>query len=87
MTKPFTPNKVLIAWASKNDINAADFARAMGYSYNHAAVVFRDEFPVTVEMLGRLLIVYGVEVAVPVADAIRAQEARARKEQLNNGRK
>lgn len=51
-------------WAERNGIRPADFAREMGYSYNHAYQLLRGNAEVTTDMLGRMVLAYG-------ADAVR----------------
>ena len=67
-----TPNQVLTTWAKQTGIGAADFARAMCFSYNHAAMLLRGEVRVTCNVLGRMLLAYGYDAVRPLADAMKA---------------
>ena len=57
----------LIAWAERNGVRPADFARNTGYSYGHAHQLLRGDAAVTNETLGRILTTYGSEVAAEIS--------------------
>lgn len=78
-----SPDDRLRGWIDRSGLNIPQFAREMGYSYNHALLVVKGERPITEETLGRLLITYGPDgPAWPVAQALvakREREAQAEK--------
>lgn len=53
-------------WADRNGIRPADFAKKMGYSYNHAFQLLRGNADVTPEMIGRLVLAYGPQAAAEI---------------------
>lgn len=63
------PKEALQQWANQNGITPPDFARTMGYSYNHAYQLLRGEAEVKIEMLGRFVVAYGTEASKPIAEA------------------
>ncbi|HEY4691100.1 MAG TPA: hypothetical protein VIK33_17450 [Anaerolineae bacterium] len=72
MAKLLTPTQTLKHWAASEDKTAADFARETGYQYNYTTQLFRGDREITPETLGWICIVYGGQVAEPIAAAMRA---------------
>jgi plasmid maintenance system antidote protein VapI len=64
--EPGAMKQGLQKWADRNFIRPADFARKMGYSYNHAYQLLRGEENVTADMLGRIVITYGPDAAAEI---------------------
>ncbi len=56
-------------WANRNGITAAKFARATGYSYQHAWNLLAGVTDPTPETLGRIVIAYGIKSAAPIANS------------------
>lgn len=61
-------------WADDRGLTPADFARATGYSYNHAYQLLKGEMPVTDATVGRLVMVWGAAVATEMG-IVAHQEA------------
>ena len=53
-----SPELQLQMWAIQHRISPASFAKATGFSYNHAYQLLRGKAKVTFEVLGRMLAAY-----------------------------
>ena len=62
-TKMIDLKTSLREWAEKQNVTPAEFARVTGYSYNHAYQLLRGDAAVTTEVIGRIIVTYGPEVA------------------------
>jgi transcriptional regulator with XRE-family HTH domain len=65
----------LQAWAKARNLRPSEFARATGYSYNHAYQVLEGEAAVSAETLGRVALAYGGEAVVEIEGLAKAQAA------------
>ncbi len=54
------------AWAKQREIRPTDFAKATGYSYNHAYQVLLGDAAVTAETLGRITLAYGAGAVMEI---------------------
>ena len=71
-----TPKETLKAWAEANQVTPPQFARAMGYTYNHAYQILRGNADVTFDVLGRFTVAYGPEAAARLASAFALKLAK-----------
>lgn len=67
MTETMTAKQALQDWAAKTRVTPTEFARKMGYTYNHAYQLLRGNVEVTLETLGRFVVAYGAKAAQPIA--------------------
>lgn len=73
-----TPNKILSDWLKEQSKSIAQFQREIGYlsGYGYLLLSSTNPRPITYEVIGRLLIVYGLDgPAVAMAEAMRAARA------------
>ena len=67
-----SPKEILRRWAKKNGITPAALAEQSRFTYNHAWKILSGGYPITLETLGRLLLVYGQDgPALEMAEAMR----------------
>lgn len=58
--------QALQEWAKANKITAANFARATGYSYQHAWRLLAGDTEPTTDTLGRIVVGFGSKTAAPI---------------------
>jgi hypothetical protein len=76
-TKHTSAKTALKTWMEQNKITPAVFARATGYSYNHAYQLLRGQARVSEAVVARLLLGFGQQIATEVATALRQESSLA----------
>ena len=72
-----TPESILQTWVRSQKKSKAQFCRDVGYKSNYGYLLLNasDPRPVTFEVVGRLLVVYGADgPAAAIAEAMRAAD-------------
>lgn len=62
-------------WAERNGIRPADFARATGFSYQHAFNVLKGTSEATDETLGRVARCYGADAVAEIVGPPQIQNS------------